>query len=286
MDREFHRKAYYGGTVRHWYKGLYDARVYKVDVTGLYPSVMLSNVFPVGIRYNTGDGTVLAATIPVDVKSTLATVTVNGNGRLPVRNPDNSLDYPKGEFTTHLCGDELDYAYKQGLITAWHKHTTFDTTDAFSRYVTYWYTIRQQAKATGDIAQDSLAKLMLNALYGKFAAKRAKWDTVKNMVPPKQWGEFLSFDGGTGKIVKLRAVAGVSQRETKSEEREDTFPAISAFITAAGRCVMNEARDICGVECVLAQQTDAFLLTQQGLDNLMQSDMFGPAGVKRVCRQR
>lgn len=276
IDRKFERQGFYGGTVKHWFRGYYGHPVYKVDACGLYPSRMLSGLFPVRVGFDTGVGSVLGSTQPVRPEECMADIEVLGQGDLPLRRVDGSLDYPDREFRTVLCGDELADCVASGRVIKWYRWISYKTADVFSRYVAYWWAIRIQAKAMHDLATDQLAKLMLNSLYGKFASRSPKWETMPGVMPLVRWGHFVMFCPELERFRKYRGIAGMTQRLTKQEEKDDTFPAISAFVTSAGRTYMKRIRDMLGHRNVLMQQTDAFVLTQEGYDRLCASEFWGP----------
>lgn len=264
IDRTFERQGYFGGEVNHWYRGQYDGPVYKVDCVGLYASQMLSGLYPTSIRTSGQFGPSVSPPESDKVSSCMAEVTVRGERDLPMRKMDGGVDYPSGMFHTVLCGSELQSAYDAGRIQLWHRVLEYNVGPAFLEYVTYWWTLRKQAKEIGDTATYALAKLMMNSLYGRFAQKSPTWDIMTDMVPPIQWGNFVACCKKTGKFEKLRSIAGVVQRKKGFEEKKDTWPAISAIVTSNGREYIRRIRRSLGSRAVLAQSTDSFLLTEKG----------------------
>lgn len=272
MDREYHRDGFFGGEVRNWFQGRYENEVYKVDCNSLYPAVMRGNLYPCGIKYDTKFVGCSFGELPDDPGCCMAAVTLRGEGRYPVRLEDGGVYWPEKSAATVLCGAELLDAHERGLIEKWHRWTEFTMADNFSRYVDYWWSMRVQAKATGNYSLNVLSKTMMNFLYGKFACRKSKWAILPKMASPVRWGYYLAVDPDKKQFRKYRSVAGVVSIDNGKQEREDTFPAISAFVSAAGRAYMRDVRDCMPDKTVLSQQTDAFLVNRRGWEFLQQCD--------------
>lgn len=275
-DRSWIRLGYYGGEFQAWYRGIHEGPIYKCDVSSSYPSVMASGLFPRGIREYWPVGSVEGACEPSHPEECLATVLVHGNGETPSRREDGSICWPQELVVTTLCGAELACAVKDGRVRVWFGWMRFQLDPIFCRYVNYWWAMKSQAESMGDTVTYLLAKGMLNTLYGRFAMMRPQWVDVPTFKPPVRWGEFISPSPETGKFETWRAIAGNAQRMTRREEKDDTFPAISAFVTAEQRVYMRNVRSMLPERSVLAQQSDALLLTQGGYDALRNTIYWGP----------
>lgn len=268
MNRPFQRSGCFGGESQHWFKGDYSGKVFKVDVIGLYASVMRTGDFPrevIASRKTVG-GECLK--LPDCGRHMMARVEIWGLGDLPMRREDKSVAYPTGIFWTTLCGEELEYAVKHGRLRQVVEWQQYDCKPIFARFVAYWWSIRKQAKITGDKATDLLAKMIMNSQYGNWSKRSAVWNNCHTTAAPMQWGHYLAMRNDGQGLEKLRCVAGVVQRQGEKTEKNDTFPAISAFIAAAGRVKMRNIRKRLPVNSVLAQQTDSLLVTEEGMEAL------------------
>jgi hypothetical protein len=108
---------------------------------------------------------------------------------------------------------------------------------------------------------------MLNGLYGKWGQKSEAWTEHTNdeHYPPGPF-KFTAQDRfGVGCGVCLGKTVWLSRGE---HEAFDSFPAISAFVTAYARTVLYEFIDIAGRENVAYMDTDALMVNRVGYDRL------------------
>lgn len=94
---------------------------------------------------------------------------------------------------------------------------------AFSDYITYWMGVKVKASKEGNKAMRTLAKLMLNALYGKFGTNPRT----------KQKYPYQKEDGTIG------------YRTSEVEERDPIYVPVAAFITAYARDKVIRAAQSC-----------------------------------------
>lgn len=282
MDREFHREACFGGEIGCWFLGEMEGPIHKFDINSLYPKVMYEGRFPRAIKFHCPPDSIVGRTRPAFPAECVARVRLECDGRYPIRRRDGSVEYPTGEKQTTLAGQELGRADSEGRIRQWYGWTWFDCAPVFQRYVEYWWTVRRQAQIVGDKAGERLAKIMLNSLYGKFGARRSRWLNQVGMESPIQWGHYVGpdkdrLDADTGFPLpgKFRAVGGLVQKMSGREERNDTFPAVTAFVTAAARVYMQNIRQSLPVQSVLAQNNDCFIVTEAGALAIWESEFWG-----------
>lgn len=88
------------------------------------------------------------------------------------------------------------------------------TTGLFDNYIDYWYEVKEQATRDKNHGMRTLAKLMLNALYGKFATST----TVQGKIPYYDYSE---------KKVRYKL--------SDEEDREPVYLPVACFITAYAR---------------------------------------------------
>lgn len=88
------------------------------------------------------------------------------------------------------------------------------TTGLFDKYIDYWYEQKETATREGNAGMRTLAKLMLNALYGKLATA----PTVQSKIPYYDWNSQM-----------------VKYKLGEKEERETVYLPAACFITAYSR---------------------------------------------------
>lgn len=163
------RNWYFGGRVDAFFTGS-EAGLFSIfDIKSAYPHAMLSehcasNEF----ELLTGRQTVKETDFLV--------VEGFSRGAFPVRT-EKGLRYPKQSGTYYVTGWEYLEAKRLKLLG---KHTVRfierpTKTGDFRKYVLFWYGEKERAEKEGDRAGRLIAKIMLNALYGKYAQRPDKW---------------------------------------------------------------------------------------------------------------
>lgn len=286
LDREFQRRAFFGGRASNWFRGQYHGKAYKVDISGAYAAVMQTGLFPTCLLNCAAshDGNQIGPpSLPMD---SIGEVECFACGDLPVRSASGNVEYPQGLCRTTLAGPELDVLQRSSRIRQWFRWEQYRCEPIFQQYVTYWWSIREQARELGNEANVLLAKMMLNCLFGVFAKKTPVWKMTSQGKPNSNWGYFYQWVQERKAFVRFRSVAGACQIEQGSEERNDTFPAVSAFVTSYQRVKMNEVRHSLPEKSCILQQTDSLVLTEQGSNEIRHSGYWGPGQLGRfrdVC---
>lgn len=194
-----------------------------LDVNSLYPSVMYYQPLPYGegiffkgkyepdkiynlfIQMFTCQFELKPGYIPtIQLKNNLAFV------------PTQYLESSDGEDVT-LCLTNVDielfFKHYNVYNIEWHSGWKFKSTvGLFKDYVDKWNKVKMESTINGNKAMRTLAKLMLNALYGKFALN----PNVRSKIP---W-----YDNG---VVKYR----LGEKET----RDPIYIPVGTFITAWAR---------------------------------------------------
>lgn len=194
-----------------------------LDVNSLYPSVMYYRPLPYGegiffkgkyepdkifnlfIQMFTCQFELKPGYIPtIQLKNNLAFV------------PTQYLESSDGEDVT-LCLTNVDmelfFKHYNVYNIEWHSGWKFKSTvGLFKDYIDKWNKVKMESTLNGNKAMRTLAKLMLNALYGKFALN----PNVRSKIP---W-----YDNG---VVKYR----LGEKET----RDPIYIPVGTFITAWAR---------------------------------------------------
>lgn len=179
-NKEFFRKAYYGGRTEVFSLKKHTGKIYYYDVNSMYPAVM---------RYNYP----LPATILENTNNNKKREFINiydGISEVVIKAPDNlkipflpkkidkaipeknlkkgNLIFPLGEFEGCYTHVELRKAKKIGykILEVKQQYIALKSAKVFKNFVEKYYKLKQTSKAE----LRTFYKLILNSLYGKFGA--------------------------------------------------------------------------------------------------------------------
>lgn len=196
-----------------------------LDVNSLYPSRMRNCLLPYGHGKLYNGEYVYDKEYPLYIQmlscqfeikeNHIPTIQIKGSFRFA----ENEYVRESGEEEIVLCLTNVDLelflkhynVYNIKYIKGWKFR---GSTNLFREYIDKWYGKKTVAKQEGNYGLMMSAKLMLNALYGKFGTS----DEVISKIP------YLDTDTG---IVKYR--------KSKPESKNTLYMPIAAFITAYAR---------------------------------------------------
>jgi hypothetical protein len=262
------RCGYFGGRVEVFKKGRIIDDVHVVDCNSLFPSVMQNGFFPSKLTdYHLSDDYI--ELIPdIDYGAAVAEVIVETEEPVyPVRVESMTI-YPIGRFNTVLCGKELEYAKNRGSVKAIKSYACYEMSILFNRFVTELYNMRLEYGRRGNQLYKQFTKTILNSLYGKFGQLAPKWIPEADNYSGIPWYQWAELDNHSGEKAIFRSIGWHTFRKVDRGERQDSFVAISAFITSAARMRMNEFRQIAGRENVYYQGVDGLIVNNRGLVRL------------------
>lgn len=266
--RKAERESFFGGRSEVWKLGEIDSMAFQYDVNSLYPYVMLQGEFPIVLdrfeeRAEPTDDLPL-----IDYSKATAVVELDTKEpNYPLRT-ESGVIYPIGKFVTTLCGAELERAYYKRIIRKVGTWAEYRTKPIFRRWVHDLWELRKGYQASGDTLYDLFAKFLMNSLFGKFAQRTARWQNVPDIMPNLPWSHWREVNVSTGIVEHFRSFGYQVQRECEREEVENTFIAISAFVSAAGRILMNSYRGVAGPENVFYQGVDSLIVNASGANKL------------------
>jgi DNA polymerase elongation subunit (family B) len=181
----FFSSYYYGGRVECGMVGEFNHPAISVDINSAYPFAML-NQHPIGIDYverNADEDHQL-------VGGYFYKVECESMGAFPIRLDNGEIVFPAdGErrvFT--VTGWELIAAIETHTIDIdYHilSYIVHDEYISFRDYIEHFYQQRLIAKANDDAAESLFCKLMMNSLYGKFAANPDNYR--EHVLIPPSW---------------------------------------------------------------------------------------------------
>jgi len=265
---ELERASYKGGRcevfrVGHFRLGPY----YKLDINGLYAYCMREYPVPrrlVKVVYNVN---------PDYLAKLLETYLVIADVILETDRPDYAYTidernmFPTGIFRAQLTTWDLIHALKHGHLRAIGPCALYEGAPLFREFINHFTPLRQQYKADGDLARSRLCKMIRNSLYGKFGQRGYKQtklsDAPLDVVGVRRW-----IDGETGQQAEDWTFGGVTIRQTKEGESQDSFPAIASHIAAAGRRVLDNYIHIAGKKNCYYADTDSVFVNRAGYKRL------------------
>jgi len=180
------RPFYYGGRCQVFRSGEITKPFKLADINSAYPYAMLSD-HPIGLNYYRLNGEEVETLASDELAQSFVEVECISRGALPMRMPNGSLGFPDdGERRVYkVTGHEYIAGLETGTISQCTLHCAyvFDEFCNFEEYVTHFYEQRNKAKANNDAARTLLYKLVMNALYGKFASNPDKYREYTVMNP-------------------------------------------------------------------------------------------------------
>lgn len=261
------REAYCGGRVELFYRGQYPGKVTYLDVNSMYPFVMKAYPYPTKIVTRKTHVTLDELSDYLQIYLVVAKVRVSTDEPVyPVR-WSGCLMFPVGTFDTYLSTPELQYALKHRHLRKVYEVNLYEAGDVFSSYVEYFYGKRQEAKAKGDSVHDTLYKLCLNSLYGKFGQRGDKWEKVSEVGPDEIYQETV-FDMETRTLRKVKAFGGSLFHKVDDTESYNSFPAIACHVTAYARMNLWHYMQEAGLSHVLYADTDSLFVDAIGKEKL------------------
>lgn len=184
-DKEFYEflsPYYYGGRVECFESGIIEKDFSVYDINSAYPEAM-QHLHPYRVNFSSVDAYVAGADF--------YRVRCVSKGAFPYRGLGNPNEFAGLRFP---CDDEE----REYTITGWeynaaketktiHSVTVlesiiFDAHTTFKDYIQHFYDMRMECKRNGDEAGSLFAKLLMNSLYGKFAANPDNYK--QNMIVP------------------------------------------------------------------------------------------------------
>lgn len=161
---------YYGGRVQCFESGIIDTVFSVYDINSAYPRAMQEN------HPYSGEFVKAGKYVP---GADFYTVRCVSRGAFPYRGEGNPGEFAGLRFpndskvrTYFVTGWEYNAAIETGTIRdvrVLESVTFLDHVD-FTTYIDHFYQMRLEAKRRKDEAQSLFAKLLMNSLYGKFAA--------------------------------------------------------------------------------------------------------------------
>ena len=265
-------ESYHGGrTDAFWLGEVYG---YKYDVNSMYPSIMKR---PMPARFSkrwtqeadpTGPYKVLMARmekqLPTLVDVTLDIPAGRFYGGVPYKGA--TLSFPTGQFR----GWYWDVELKPEWIVDVHEAIGFIDEPVFSDYVTTLYNLRMRYKRTGQKGLETMVKLLLNSLYGKFGQK--EMGTWKALDEDLGEGHAKSSAVTNMQYLKTDKWYGKPLHRDLSRAHNNAAMQIASYITACGRRML---RDVMEAVPVYYCDTDSVIVAKPLPEDMVDNTELG-----------
>jgi hypothetical protein len=265
---ELEREAYHGGRTECFFLGkLEKGNYYDLDINSAYSYVM--SIF----EYPTNYKTHLLKPEITDLKKFLENYCVIARVHLRTKEnvfpykKDEKLCFPIGSFETTLTTRELEYALERGYIIDIEEMVVYDKAPIFKSYVNFFYTKRQEYKIQGEKAYAYICKIFLNSLYGKFGQKNEIYEPAGEDFTGEDYIQ-REWDVEEQRNITYRIINGQVEKSMGFEEAYNSFPAISAHITADTRLLLYRYYLKAGKKNVYYVDTDSLFTNEEGYNNL------------------
>ena len=232
---EIFRKSYKGGVVlvNPKFQNMDIGEGLTFDVNSLYPYVMYSQKLPYGEPIYQEGKVVHDKFYDVSIQRLVCNFEIKKD-HLPTIQIKNNFRFKTTEYLTSSDGLDVPLTLTSVDLELFFKHYEvtniqyiegwkFRSTDTlFTEYIDKWVGVKNQSTLTGNMGLRTIAKLMLNSLYGKFGLN------------PKVQSKIPFYD--SNELVKYRL--------GEQESRPPIYVPIAAFITSYARQItMTAAQD-------------------------------------------
>jgi DNA polymerase type B, organellar and viral len=231
------RDAYVGGRCECFRLGVIEEECATVDINSQYPAVMARLHAPRRLL------TVRTTATLDDLARYAASYAVVADVELRTDEPayphiiDGRLCFPVGRFRQALATPELVYALKRGAIERVHRVAIYERAPLFREFMRWGWRLRAAAQASGDALLDWQAKYLQNGFYGKWGQRGRQWRVIAES-PRWLVADQSSFDTESGRWRYVRQIGHAVQELQDDGESSNSFPAIAAHVTSAGRMML------------------------------------------------
>lgn len=286
------REAYRGGRTECFKVGGFPkGDYYYLDVNGMYAFQMLMHDFPHKLLGHKLDFPVRALRNKLRNFSCIARVVVNVSEPAFVVKHDNRNVYPTGRFEVVLTTPDLKYAFSLNAVEEVKELSWYSQAPIFRSYAQYFTALRQRYELSGNKPFRGIAKLYVNALYGKFGqtgletkkptqAKQQEW-SAKSLVlwllrivlkkePQRTDLDLGTFNCVTGRWERPPGFKRLTTRPITPTESYNSFPAIAAHVTAYARLYLWQLIRKAGRLNVFYCDTDSLIVNEQGYERVQE----------------
>jgi hypothetical protein len=250
------RQALFGGRTEAYRLGRVRGPIDCWDINSMYPDVMATGLFPTVLRLHARAPTRAEWERWIPRWSAVAYVKLDTDSpQYPYRLNGRTV-FPVGRFRTHLTTPELRAALQLGHLVDVEEIALYDSAPLFAGFVEELHGLRREAYARGENTRAWQLKVLLNALYGKFAQRGNVWKE-SGPAPPGEVRTWREVDADSGEVRDFCTFGGVTQERGWEMESHDSHPAIAAHVTAYARQKLWSLIRLAGPGATLYVDTDS-----------------------------
>lgn len=246
------------------------------DVRSMYPYLLSSRTFPCRYVGRIGRLSGAAAREIAAYYGIIAHCTIHTqSGEYPYR-LENRVTFPRGYIQTVLTGPEIIAIKKPDVLISVSDGAQYIMGEPFKAAAQSLLDMRVIARQQRNAAWELFAKSVGNNLGGKLAQRRTIMKPRPDVYPPMQWGEWYSRNADTGEAIRYTARAGMVWEYVKEETGYGPYTPSFAYLTAYGRLMMRELRDLLPPYSVVSQDTDGiWVVGDNAIDVFRQNGCMG-----------
>lgn len=262
------RESYHGGRVECFYQGHQDnGPFYYVDINNMYGHIMRQGSFPIGVQGYSRKLPIKRMIQYLGRYNVIARVTVNVDLPAFVKKVNGFTAYPLGRFDVTLTTEELKLALSHGWIEKLHAMSWYRSGNIYQTYVDQFYSLRMMYRQQGNKGFETICKLLINSLYGKFGQTGLRQEIIGEADLDEIWSiPVIHID----KEIRSRQVAigGIIYEEFHEGESYHAMPAIASHVTANARLYLFDLIQQAGRENTFYCDTDSLIVDQTGYDRI------------------
>ena len=262
------RSALYGGRCECRWIGARKEPIYHVDVRSMYPHLCATLPLPTMLSSVEDRAQADMGSATLGARGSIQDVLVQTEEPAYPLRRGREVIWPVGRYRTVLSGPELEDARERGRIVRVYQsaqYRLYPALAAMSRAV-WEETVRARGRADVPITQ--WMKSVGVCLPGKFAQHGGTWEPGAAEWVTAPWHEWYRITEKGG-LERCRSIGWECWVERGDEWSDDACPAISAWVTSAGRMMLLRLIRAAGWDEVLYHDTDSLILTAQGLWTLI-----------------
>lgn len=250
------KACYFGGRCELWEQGLIGNGPFQsYDINSMYPFIMLNNVFPTRLCYFKEKSDIGIVKTALQNFSICCHCLIKTDIPLyPVRGKHKTV-FPIGEFEAFLTTPAIKKAINYDHLKAVYEIAFYDQDAIFVDFINYFYGLRRQFQ---DIKNDIMqfnAKILMNALYGKFAELIPELEIYDTDDMTLKREKVVIHGKDTAYTMYQLLGKVIIEKEKHIGKR--SLIAISAHITAMGRQLLNDIIQSIGFGRILYCDTDS-----------------------------
>jgi len=267
--------AYYGGRNEMFVRGEYVLK--DLDVNSMYPYVMQNFVYPVkyiskytnvsveSIRELLGQGKLLIGHFFVNANKDTRYIPYRHKGK---------LIFPVGFFESWISTPEIKQAIDDNIIQMCDTLLVYNGAKIFEEYVSFFYSLKVQAKKDKNDVLKTMTKLFLNGLYGKFAQRSRETKFVEHRT---DYENRLSKDiiheveigsHDINREMYFNIYGDIYKSSLLHDPANYSVPAIGVHITSYARMQLWNYMKQAGLDNVYYCDTDSLFVNDQGYENM------------------